>query len=63
MRQDCLMPENRASIMTARIENSKCPLARVDKRSNGFQGVVADGIRLRMMAVFFSNQGVLRLRS
>lgn len=29
----------------------------------GFQGTVADGIRLWMMRVFFSNQGVLRLTS
>ena len=27
------------------------------------QGTVVEGIRLRMMPVFFNNQGVLRLRS
>ncbi|PTR15737.1 hypothetical protein C8R31_103330 [Nitrosospira sp. Nsp2] len=52
-----------ASIMTGRVANSKAPLHSVAERRQGFQGMVAAGIRRRMMPVFFSNQGVLRLRS
>ena len=54
--------KTRAGIMTGRVANSKRVFGEFRTNRN-VRERVADGIRLRMIPVFFNNQGVLRLRS